>query len=148
MFCNNLDPNYKLIYSKKLIKQTCFYEEDGEPSEPVLRQGIIKNDLYKNRKYISTINGKSEFNPLVEIYSRVYTDNDGTLILNVWDVDRHQVIKQIIINTKPNNFNINNLKSLHDSFKTICESDSTTTLIDLLKKIKYEFKNLKFEEYC
>ena len=50
MFCNNLDPNYKLIYSKKLIKQSCFYEEDGEPSEPVLRQGIIKNDLSKNRK--------------------------------------------------------------------------------------------------
>lgn len=148
MFCNNLDPNYKLIYSKKLIKQSCFYEEDGEPSEPVLRHGIIKNDLYKNRKYISTINGKSEFNPLVEIYSRIYTDNDGTLILNVWDVDRHQVIKQIIINTKPNNFNINNLKSLHDSFKTICESDSTTALIDLLKKIKYESNNLKFEEYC
>ena len=148
MFCNNLDPNYKLIYSKKLIKQSCFYEEDGEPSEPVLRQGIIKNDLYKNRKYISTINGKSEFNPLVEIYSRIYTDNDGTLILNIWDIVRHQVIKQIIINTKLNNFNINNLKSLHDSFKTICESDSTTTLIDLLKKIKYESNNLKFEEYC
>ena len=44
--------------------------------------------------------------------------------------------------------NINDLKSLHDSFKTICESDSTTTLIDLLKKIKYESNNLKFEEYC
>ena len=53
-----------------------------------------------------------------------------------------------IQNTKPNNFNINDLKSLHDSFKTICESDSTTTLIDLLKKIKYESNNLKFEEYC
>ena len=49
MNCNYLDPNYKLIYVKRLTKQNCFYEENGEASEPILRQGVLNDDLYKNR---------------------------------------------------------------------------------------------------
>ena len=92
MNCNYLDPNYKLIYVKRLTKQNCFYEENGEASKPILRQGVLNDDLYKNRKYISTINGKSEFNPLIEIYTRIFTDTTGTMIINIFDIDRHQVI--------------------------------------------------------
>lgn len=148
MFCNCLDPEYKLIYSKKLAKQSCFFEEDGTPSEPVLRQGILTDSLYKNRKYISTINGKSEFLPVIEIYNRVYTDLDSIMIVNVWDKEKHQVIKQMTINSKPNEFTINEMKNLFESYKTICESESGTEVIDLLKKIKFNDEDIKFEEYC
>lgn len=148
MTCTNLDHDFKLIYSKKLSKQNCFYEDDGEASEPLLRHGILNDKLYKNRKYISTINGKTEFNPLIEIYTRIYTDTSGTMIINVFDIDRHQVIKQFVINMNDNDFTISDFKTLLESFKTICESNSTSNLIDLIKKIKFESDELKFEEYC
>lgn len=143
-----LDSNYKLVYVKKLNKQNCFYEDNGEASEPLLRHGILTDKLYKNRKYISTINGKSEFNPLIEIYTRIFTDTTGTMIINVFDIDRHQVIKQIVINMDNNDFSISDFNILLESYKSICESDSKTNLIDLLKKIKFESNDLKFEEYC
>lgn len=148
MFCNCLDPEYKLIYSKKLTKQSCFFEEDGVVSEPVLRQGILTDSLYKNRKYISTINGKSEFLPIVEIYNRVYTDLDSIMIINVWDKEKNQVIKQMTINSKPNGFDIVKMKDLFESYKTICESKSGTEVIDLIKQIKFNEEDIKFEEYC
>lgn len=148
MYRNYLDPNYKLIYNKKLVTQSCFYEEDGEPSEPVLRQGVLSDQLYKNRKYISTINGKTEFNPMIEIYTRIYTDTSGTMAVNVVDCDRRQVVKQFVINMIDNNFTVSDFNDLFESYKTICESESDTNLIDLLKKIKFETEDLKFEEYC
>ena len=47
-----------------------------------------------------------------------------------------------------NDFSILDFNTLLKSYKSICESDSKTNLIDLLKKIKFESDDLKFEEYC
>ena len=99
MFCNNLDPNYKLIYSKKLIKQSCFYEEDGEPSEPVLRQGIIKNDLYKNdasHKYYLLVSKSAEtpetFNKVCNILSEYAAQQTHTPATEAFLEEHYRVI--------------------------------------------------------
>lgn len=138
----------KLIYSKILNKQACFFEENGEPLDPTLRYGRLIDDLYKNKKYISCINGKSEFVPLVEIYTKIFTDISGKMIINIMDVDKHQTVKQITIDMNNNNFNISDLKSLYTSYKTILESETNNEVITLLKKIKFESEDLIFTEYC
>ena len=130
----------------RLPKQICYYEDKGDSSSVPLYAGLLSEDaIYKNQNNISTVCGKLPFNARIEIKCKIFTEDNGYIIIDIFNDETKCELKKYVIKLQSSNKTIKDFSALYDNIIAKCEYEDENTLVNVIKYIK-TLTNYNIEE--